>query len=181
MAGGRQLDASSCGRRCCGGACLSTGASSAWWGECAGQLAAGAVVVNSNKQPAACRRRHRLWCAARAWCYGCSARGSWWSSGFSLLFVCLPCGGRDHVMHTCHHGPMVWPRAPQVGDKIFSGRMRIVAKGELCEIRIEDPGRCAGVLGQGQGRRRGCARARACSQGQRQGPGQRGGHADGPG
>lgn len=35
----------------------------------------------------------------------------------------------------------------KVADKIFSGRLRVVARGELCEVKIEDPSRYASRYG----------------------------------
>lgn len=29
----------------------------------------------------------------------------------------------------------------KVADKIFTGRVRVIAKGEVCEVRLEEPGR----------------------------------------
>ena len=31
----------------------------------------------------------------------------------------------------------------KVDDRIFQGRLRVVSIGELCELRLEEPGRCS--------------------------------------
>lgn len=32
----------------------------------------------------------------------------------------------------------------KIADKIFTGRVRVIAKGEVCEVRLEEAGRCVG-------------------------------------